>query len=124
MVLPAGPNMPGTPAADREGLTMPTALRLLLLPLAALALPWALPGQAGDPPRDTKPAPVRLRRPVALVLADGGKKLLVANRDSGTVAVVDTQALRVVGETHVGGKLSDLTATRDGGLLLATDEDA
>ena len=44
---------------------------LFLLGPAFLALAWILPGQASDPPREDKPAPIRLRRPVALTLADG-----------------------------------------------------
>src|SRR5438128_969243 len=40
-------------------------------------------GVAGD-------ATTHLRRPVALLLADDGKTLFVANRDSGSVAIVDT----------------------------------
>jgi YVTN family beta-propeller protein len=97
---------------------------VLLLGLVFLGLPWLLRGQGSDPPREgTRPA-VRLCRPVALVLADGGKRLLVANRDSGTVAVLDTQKLQVVAETRVGRKLSDMAATQDGSLLLAADEEA
>src|SRR5262249_15532060 len=59
-----------------------------------------------------------------LALVEGGKRLLVANRDSGTVAVLDTQTLRVTSEVRVGRRLSDLTATADGGLVLTTDEAA
>jgi YVTN family beta-propeller protein len=97
---------------------------LILLGPALLAIFWILPGQARDPQQENRPAPIRLRRPIALVLADGGKLLLVANRDSGTVAVVDTDKMQVVAETRFGRKLSDMAATRDRDLLLLTDEEA
>ncbi|MCI0462599.1 MAG: hypothetical protein L0Z62_37085 [Gemmataceae bacterium] len=108
---------------DRGGITMSMTLRLLLLGLALLALPWLLPGQAGTPPKQGEPA-IRLRRPIALALVEDGKKLVVANRDSGTLAVLDTQALRVTTETRVGRRLSDLATNRAGNLLLATDEES
>jgi YVTN family beta-propeller protein len=95
---------------------------LFFLGPGLLALCSILPGQASDPPEQNKPAPIRLRRPIALALADGGKRLLVANRDSGTVAVLDTDSLRVVAETRFGRKLSDMSATADRKLLLVTDE--
>jgi cytochrome c peroxidase len=97
---------------------------LFLLGPGLLALCSILPGQASGPPEQNKSAPIRLRRPIALALADGGKRLLVANRDSGTVAVLDTDRLRVVAETRFGRKLSDMSATADRKLLLVTDEEA
>ncbi len=103
---------------------MRRSIRVPFLLLALLGLPWLLRGQAGAPPRQGEAPAIRLRRPVALTLTDGGKRLLVANRDSGTVAVLDTDTQRVVAETRVGRKLADMTATRDGGLLLAADEAA
>jgi cytochrome c peroxidase len=87
-----------------------------------VALPLILSGRASEPAPEKQPG-TRLRRPLALLLADDDRKLLVANRDSGTVAVVDTQRLRVVSETRVGGRLSDLAASRDRELVLATDEE-
>ena len=99
---------------------MPKLLRLLVLASSMPALSWLLPGSA-DPPR----APdIRLRRPVALQLTDGGKRLLVGNRDSGTIAVLDTQRLQVVAETRIGRRLSDLVLLPRQNHLLATDEAA
>jgi YVTN family beta-propeller protein len=69
----------------------------------------------------TKPL---LRRPVALALANDGKWLFVANRDSGTISVIDTAALRVTAEPTVGRRLSDMAIAPDSSKLLATDEDA
>src|SRR4051794_3347106 len=67
-------------------------------------------------------APIRLRRPIALVLLDDGKRLLIANRDSGTLQELDTDTSKIVAETRIGRKLSDLVRHRD--MLLATDEEA
>src|SRR4051812_16729695 len=66
----------------------------------------------------------RLRRPIALALLEDGKRLLVANRDSGTVAIVDPSAGRVVSETRVGRRLSDLAVTPDGSRIAVIDEAA
>jgi YVTN family beta-propeller protein len=78
---------------------------------------WAS-GQGADGPA------ARFRRPVALLLADGGKRLFVANQRSGTLSVIDIAGRRVTAEVPVGRRLSDLTATPDGRTLLATDEEA
>ncbi len=64
--------------------------------------------------------PAHRRRPVSLVLRDHW--LFVANRNSGTVSVIDTARREVVDEPRIGRGLSDLEATGDGRLLLATDE--
>jgi YVTN family beta-propeller protein len=66
----------------------------------------------------------RLRRPVALVLADDGARLFAANRDSGTISIIDTTAARTVAEVAVGRRLADLAITADGRRLLALDDDA
>jgi YVTN family beta-propeller protein len=68
--------------------------------------------------------PASLRRPVALVLADDGKWLFAANRDSGSISVIDTTAKRTVAEVAAGRKLVDLAMTPDGRRLLAVDEEA
>ena len=66
----------------------------------------------------------RLRQPVALVCADGGKTVLVANRRSGSLSVIDTAARRVVAEHDVGRGLADLALLPDGRHLLAVDQAA
>jgi YVTN family beta-propeller protein len=105
---------------------MSTLPRLVLLGSVLLALPWLLPGQASGPPaeRQGEPAAIRLRRPVALMLTESGKKLVVANRESGTLIVLDTQTQRIVRETRIGRRLSGLAGTRARDLLLAADEEA
>jgi YVTN family beta-propeller protein len=65
----------------------------------------------------------RLRRPVALALAESDRRLLVANR-CGSVSVIDTGSLQVVAEIVLGRRLSDLVLLRDGRHALATDEEA
>ena len=40
----------------------------------------------------------QIRRPVALALVEGDE-LYVGNRRSGTISVIDTQALRVIGSS-------------------------
>ncbi|MBI1901479.1 MAG: c-type cytochrome [Planctomycetia bacterium] len=63
-----------------------------------------------------------LRRPVAVALADSGPLLLTANRESGTISVVDVPAGKVVSETRVGRRLSDLAIMPGGGHVIAIDE--
>ncbi len=65
----------------------------------------------------------RFRRPVALAWT-GGDLLAVANRDAGSVSLVDVGKRKVVGETVVGQRLTDLASLPGGRLLLATDEEA
>ena len=64
-----------------------------------------------------------LRRPIALALVDGGRALLTANRDSGSITTIDAQTMSVRGETRVGRQLSDMALSPDGRLLV-TDEAA
>ena len=62
------------------------------------------------------------RRPVALAWTGDGL-LAVANRDAGSVSLIDVAKRKVVGETVVGKKLTDLVALPRGRFLLATDEE-
>ena len=61
-----------------------------------------------------------VRRPVALALSDDERQLFVANRDSGSVCVIDTKSLQVTDELKVGTHLSDIT--RVGHLFFVLDE--
>lgn len=56
---------------------------------------------------------LRLRRPISLALMDNGNTLLVANRDGGSISIIDTMKRAVIGEHHVGGKLTDMAAAGD-----------
>jgi YVTN family beta-propeller protein len=67
--------------------------------------------------------PGLLRRPVALVVADQGRRLFVANRCAGTVSVIDIERCEVIAEIAVGKRLADLADCSDG-RLLAIDEAA
>src|SRR5687768_2877218 len=53
-----------------------------------------------------------LRRPVSLVLADD-RWLLVANRRSGSISVIDAAERRIADEVSIGRRLSDLVALPD-----------
>ena len=68
-----------------------------------------------------EPAP-RVRQPVALVIADSGKTILVANRRSGSLSIVDTATGRTVAEHDVGQGLADLAALEGDRRLLVVDE--
>ncbi len=63
---------------------------------------------------------VQHRRPSAAVLLDGGRRLCVANRRSGTVSVVDVAA-RSVSEKQIGQQISDIAALPGSDFLLVTD---
>jgi cytochrome c peroxidase len=68
-------------------------------------------------------ADVRLRRPVAVVPADDGRRLFVANRCTGSVSVIDVDRRQVLTEKVIGRTLADLTDAGDG-RFLAVDEAA
>lgn len=55
----------------------------------------------------------RKRRPCKVLLTPDGDRLLVANRSSGTISVIDTASLEPVGEAHVADELTDLVHWRD-----------
>lgn len=59
---------------------------------------------------ETKPPSARWRRPVAVVVLDDGRHAVVANQRSGSLSLLDLEALRVVGESQVGESLSDIVA--------------
>lgn len=63
-----------------------------------------------------------LRRPVAMAQSNDGNLLYVANRDSGSISVIDLDSRKVVAEKTVGQRLSALIALPDSNRLLAADE--
>jgi YVTN family beta-propeller protein len=65
-----------------------------------------------------------LRRPVALALTDDGRWLFTANRNAGTISVIDTAQKKVTAEIAVGHLLADLAQMPDGRRLLAVDQRA
>lgn len=97
---------------------MPLKLRIVTSAVVAMICSWAavatfgLAADDGDL-QDHRQA-VTLRRPSALCVNHSGSKLFTANRDSGTVSVVDCDSLEVIDEIAVGGQPSDLLAVQDG----------
>lgn len=85
----------------------------LILLIALSALP-AVAAERG-------PLATQLRRPIALSFDATGEWLYVANRDSGSISVLNS-AGRVSSETKVGAQLSDFVPVASTDLFLATDE--
>jgi DNA-binding beta-propeller fold protein YncE len=67
---------------------------------------------------------VRFRRPVAAAAFDGGRRLAVANRDSGSISLVDTENWAVITEQDVGRSLSDVAFDPLHDRLIALDQTA
>lgn len=84
-----------------------------------LASPWLVALAAVFLAKLSSAADAGWRGPTALVVAEN--RLYVANRESGTLSVVDLHDRKVVSETAVAGELSDLTPLGGDGLLLAAD---
>jgi len=66
----------------------------------------------------------RIRRPVDIALSPNGRHVLVANRRSGSVSVIDRVSRRVVSEVTLGKRLSALATVPDRNWVLAADEAA
>ena len=99
----------------------------LMMVASAFTLAALLVGPNGGATVPKKAAPIakpRLRRPVAMVLVEKEHLLLVGNRRSGSVSLIDTRAARVVAEHDVAQQLADLVAVPGGPYLLALDEAA
>ncbi len=75
-------------------------------------------------PRGGHPASLRpeVRQPVAIGFADAGKTILVANRRSGSVSIIDAKAGRVAAEHEVGRSLADLAVLKGDRRLLVVDD--
>src|SRR5258708_23761903 len=101
------------------------SLGCLVVVILAGALVFNSPRVSQAEPASSTPGDLktRLRYPVALVLADDGRRLFVANQRSGTISVIDTRTLRTTAEIEAGRKLADLVATPEGPNLLALDEE-
>ena len=66
----------------------------------------------------------QFRRPIALVQSAEEDRLLAANRDSGSISVIDLAKREVVAECPIGKRLADLVALPGSKRLLAVDEAA
>ena len=91
-------------------------------PLVAILSIAAFQGARGDEPGADASRVQRLRQPVALVCVDGDRTLLVANRRSGSVSVVDTAARRIIAECEIGHGLADLALLPGERHLLVVDQ--
>jgi len=65
-----------------------------------------------------------LRRPAALAVSNDGQTLVVANRDRGSLSVIDLAAQKVVAEQIIGKRLSDIVRLSENRSFLVTDEAA
>jgi DNA-binding beta-propeller fold protein YncE len=65
---------------------------------------------------------VRFRRPVAAAAFDDGRRLAVANRESGSICLVDTENWAVIAERDVGRRLSDVAFDPLHDRLIALDQ--
>jgi YVTN family beta-propeller protein len=98
---------------------MPALLRRSLMGFSLLMAPCLFLLHAGDVP---KTQPIHPYRPIALALAQRENLLLVANRDRGSITIVDPHRQKIVSERSVGKKLSSLAIVAN--RILATDEAA
>ena len=64
----------------------------------------------------------RIRRPVDIVVSPTGRQVLVANRRSGSVSVIDRNSHQILSETTIGKRLSALSRVPGRDWVLATDE--
>jgi YVTN family beta-propeller protein len=66
----------------------------------------------------------QLRRPIAVAESADGEHLFVANRDSGSISIIDLATNNVMAEHAVGKRLADLAAAPGTNRLLCVDEAA
>jgi YVTN family beta-propeller protein len=64
----------------------------------------------------------RLRRPVAIATSSDHKWVSTANRDSGSVSVINVADRSVAGEVEVGGQLVDIIVLDDSRLLVLDEQ--
>ncbi len=108
-----------------EKLVVLSSLFPLLAP--AFMLCGNVAALGGEPDHSTSEKLARrIRQPVAMVLAGGGSRLLVANGRSGSISVVDTAVRRVLSEHDVCRGLADLACLPDDRhvLALSSEENA
>jgi cytochrome c peroxidase len=104
-------------------MTRSTAAALWIALVLAL-----LPGQSGDcgdgttKRVDAKVLTAWSRQPMAVVLVDGDRRLLVANRQSGSISVIDPRTRCILAEHEVGRGLADIVPLPDDRHVLAVDQ--
>jgi len=67
---------------------------------------------------------IQFRRPVAIAVFNDAPRFAIANQRCGTISLVDPQEKKVVLETAIGKRLSDVIVAGDTRRLLVTDEEA
>src|SRR4051812_22178681 len=92
------------PSTSPESRRLARRAVLAVLGMALMASPRD--GSGGEGPASTPPLAVRVRKPVALALSPDGRRLYAANRRSGSLSVIDTEARRVVDEHDLGRGLA------------------
>jgi YVTN family beta-propeller protein len=106
---------------------MKTIARSTATALWILLVPALLHGRSGYCHDGTtkgtvaKALTARIRRPMAVALMDGGR-LLTANRQSGSVSVIDLATRRILAEYDVASGLADIAALPDNRRVLAADQ--
>src|SRR5262249_17425869 len=88
--------------------------------LAALIASAKVAQAAGPAPFD--PAAPRVRKPMALAVSRDGSWLYVANRQSGSLSVVEARTAKVVAEYALGRGLADLAVLPGSDRLCAVDQ--
>lgn len=72
---------------------------------------------AMDQAQEISPQTVQLRRPTRAAWSADGRTLYIANRDSGSISLLDVEQLKPVAEVAVAPRLIDVAALPDGNLL-------
>ena len=101
-------------------MSRPTAFRVVpglgLIALAALAIGLRQDrvSRAGEPDAAKNPSPI------AIALSSDGSRLLVANQGTGTVALVDPKAGKVLAEVATGDRPAGVAISKDGRRAVVT----
>ena len=95
---------------------------VVLIAVVAGALWIGGPALADEPTNESVAKEGVVRRPTALAVSADGKTLVVANRDRGSLSLIDVAGQKVVGEQTIGKRLSDVVRLPDEQGFLATDE--
>jgi YVTN family beta-propeller protein len=88
----------------------PQAFRLVLCLGLIAAASWLFGVRADGP----KQAGLKYPSPVALALSGDGSRLLVANQGTGTVALIDPKAAKVLAEVPTGDRPAGIAISKDG----------
>ncbi len=101
-------------------MSRPTAFRVVpglgLIALAALAIGL----RQGRVSRAAEPDAAKNPSPIALALSSDGSRLLVANQGTGTVALVDPKAGKVLAEVATGERPAGVAISKDGRRAVVT----